>query len=89
MLAFGTMMCCHVQCMMIFCPKRHESLNDARHCRETLEAYENLSEEEKIEFDRHDTAELLSQSLIRRVVALFFIDKKQRYNSSWPQQLNY
>ena len=30
---------------------------------ETLEAYENLSEEEKIEFDRHDTAELLSQFL--------------------------
>ena len=30
---------------------------------ETLEAYENLSEKEKIEFDRHDTAELLSQFL--------------------------
>ena len=30
---------------------------------ETLEAYENLTEEEKIEFDRHDTAELLSQFL--------------------------
>src|SRR5210317_948755 len=30
---------------------------------ETLEAYENLSEEEKIEFDRHDAAELLSQFL--------------------------
>ena len=30
---------------------------------ETLEAYENLSEEEQIEFDRHDTAELLSQFL--------------------------
>ena len=30
---------------------------------ETLEAYENLSEEEKIEFDRHDNAELLSQFL--------------------------
>ena len=30
---------------------------------ETLEAYENLSEEDKIEFDRHDTAELLSQFL--------------------------
>lgn len=30
---------------------------------ETLEAYENLTEEEKIEFDRHDAAELLSQFL--------------------------
>ena len=30
---------------------------------ETLEAYENLSEKEKIEFDRHDAAELLSQFL--------------------------
>src|SRR5210317_2526303 len=30
---------------------------------ETLEAYENLSEAEKIEFDRHDAAELLSQFL--------------------------
>lgn len=30
---------------------------------ETLEAYESLSEEEKIEFDRHDAAELLSQFL--------------------------
>ncbi|MBL6903419.1 MAG: ferritin-like domain-containing protein [SAR86 cluster bacterium] len=30
---------------------------------ETLEAYENLTDEEKIEFDRHDTAELLSQFL--------------------------
>ena len=29
------MMYCHVQCMMIFCPKRHESMNDARYCRET------------------------------------------------------
>ena len=30
---------------------------------ETLEAYENLSEEEKILFDRHSTAELMSQFL--------------------------
>jgi hypothetical protein len=30
---------------------------------ETLEAYESLSDEEKIEFDRHDAAELLSQFL--------------------------
>ena len=30
---------------------------------ESLEAYEALTEEEKIEFDRHDTAELLSQFL--------------------------
>ena len=30
---------------------------------ETLAAYEALTEEEKIEFDRHDTAELLSQFL--------------------------
>jgi ribonucleotide reductase beta subunit family protein with ferritin-like domain len=30
---------------------------------ETLEAYENLSEEEKILFDRHNTAELMSQFL--------------------------
>ena len=30
---------------------------------ESLEAYENLSEEEKILFDRHNTAELMSQSL--------------------------
>ena len=30
---------------------------------ETLEAYENLTEAEKIEFDRHDAAELLSQFL--------------------------
>ena len=30
---------------------------------ETLEAYENLSDEEKILFDRHDVAELMSQFL--------------------------
>ena len=30
---------------------------------ETLEAYENLTEEEKILFDRHSTAELISQFL--------------------------
>ena len=30
---------------------------------EALEAYENLSEEDKILFDRHTTAELMSQFL--------------------------
>ncbi len=30
---------------------------------ETLEAYENLSDQEKIDFDRHSTAELMSQFL--------------------------
>ena len=45
---------------------------------ETLEAYENLSDEEKILFDRHDVAELMSQYLPN----FFFLIRNQifRYN---------